>query len=352
MTAVAPDRGIRYQVTLSGPGRCDSWPTFLDRAVPLRWAAMIVGLIANPVSSKDIRRLTGLARVVDVEEKANLVARLLVGIGSVPGVSILALDDQAGLVRRATRLAGEHGPEVGYIPIEVIGTEADTRAGAAYLAGHDARALVTVGGDGTVRAAAEGWPEAPLIPVAAGTNNAFALNDEPTVTGLAAGLAVTGPSGAFSPTTAIAVQTTEGEALAVIDAVVVRDRWVGAGAIWDPHQLVEAFVSSSRRTAVGVASISAALGPLRSGHARRITFGGSTTVRAVFGPGVVLDIPVADHQDLPQGAEVHLAETAGLIALDGERRLPAVDGVVRPVPGPSVLDLAAAFRDPLSALSP
>ncbi len=33
---------------------------------------MIVGLIANPASSKDIRRLTGLARVVDVEERANL----------------------------------------------------------------------------------------------------------------------------------------------------------------------------------------------------------------------------------------------------------------------------------------
>jgi len=311
----------------------------------LRCAAMIIGLIANPASSKDIRRLTGLARVIDIEEKANLVARLLVGIGSIPGISVLALDDPAGLVRRAARLAGHHGPEVGYIPIEATGTEADTRICAGYLAGHDARALITVGGDGTVRAAAEGWPEAPLIPVAAGTNNAFALGDEPTVTGLAAALAITQADDAFSPTTAIAVQTTDGQALAVIDAVVVRDRWVGAGAIWDPRQLVEAFVTSSRRTAVGVASISAALGPLPAGYARRITFGGDRTVRAVFGPGVVLDIPVAEHQDLPQGAEVHLAETAGLIALDGERRLPAVDGVVRLVPGPWVLDLEAALLD-------
>lgn len=313
---------------------------------------MIIGLIANPASSKDIRRLTGLARVVDIEEKANLVARLLVGIESVPGISILALDDQAGLVRRAARLAGRHGSNIGFIPIEAIGTEADTRRSAAYLASHDARALVTVGGDGTVRAAAEGWPEAPLIPVAAGTNNAFALSDEPTVTGLAAARAITGSGGAFSPTTAIAVQTTEGEALAVIDAVVVRDSWVGAGAIWDPRQLVEAFVTSSRRTAVGVASISAALGPLPAGYARRITFGGNHTVRAVFGPGVVLDIPVADHEDLPQGLEVHLAETAGLIALDGERRLPAVDGVVRPVPGPWVLDLEAALVNPPATGSP
>lgn len=313
---------------------------------------MIVGLIANPASSKDIRRLTGLARVVDVEEKANLVARLLVGIGSVDGIRVLALDDQAGLVRRAVRLADGNGPEVGYIPIETTGTEADTRNCAAYLASHEARALITVGGDGTVRAAAEGWPEAPLIPVAAGTNNAFALADEPTVTGLAAGLAISGPGDAFSPTTAIAVQTTTGEALAVIDAVVVRDTWVGAGAIWDPKQLIEGFVTTSRRTAVGIASISAALGPLRYGFARRLTFGGNNTVRAVFGPGVVLDIPVAGYEDLPQGTVVHLAAAAGLIALDGERRLPAAGGLVRPVPGPRVLELEAAFRDPLSPPSP
>jgi predicted polyphosphate/ATP-dependent NAD kinase len=56
---------------------------------------VLVGLLANPASSKDIRRLTGLARVIDTEEKANLVARLLVGIGSVAGVEVMALDDHA-----------------------------------------------------------------------------------------------------------------------------------------------------------------------------------------------------------------------------------------------------------------
>lgn len=304
---------------------------------------MLVGLIANPASSKDIRRLTGLARVVDVEEKANLVARLLVGLASDPGVEVQAIDDQAGLVRRAVRLAGERGAPVGYLDLAVEGSEADTRLGAAMLKASGARALVTVGGDGTVRAAAEGWPQAPLVPVAAGTNNAFALTDEPTVVGLATALAVAGDGRAFVPTTAIAVQTTRGDAVAVIDAVVVRDHWVGAGAIVSPDQLVEAFVTSSRRTAVGIASICAALGPLAEGYARRIAFGGSAVVRAVFGPGVVLDIPVADFHDLPQGSEAPLLESAGLVALDGERRLPAAGGLVRVIAGPRVLDLEMAL---------
>lgn len=304
---------------------------------------MIVGLIANPASSKDIRRLTGLARVIDVEEKANLVARFLVGLGTAPGVEVVAVDDQAGLVRRAVRLADGRGPTVAYLDGEIEATENDTRTGAARLKAMGAAALVTVGGDGTVRAAAEGWPEAPLVPVAAGTNNAFALTDEPTVIGVATARAVTGRMEAFRSTTALAVQTTQGDAVAVIDAVVVRDHWIGAGALVTPDQLVEGFVTSSRRTAVGIASISAALGPLAEGWARRISFGGSTTVQAVFGPGVVLEIPVLGFSDLPIGSEVHLDEQSGLVALDGERRLPVAGGIVSVIDGPRVLDPEIAF---------
>lgn len=305
---------------------------------------MLVGLVANPASSKDVRRLTGLARVIDIEEKANLVARLLVGLGSVPGIEVLALDDRSGLVRRAVKQAGSPGAPVGYLPVEAEGSEVDTRNAASALADLAAKALVTVGGDGTVRAAAEGWPSAPLVPIAAGTNNAFALSDEPTVVGLATAIAVIEQPGAFVDTTAVEVHTSEGVATAVIDAVVVRNSWVGAGAIWEPGELVEALVTSSRRTAVGIASISAALGPLQSGHARHIRFGRNTTVRAVFGPGVVLDVAVADHEDLPIGTLVTLTADGGLVALDGERRLPAANGSASVINGPRILDLEVALQ--------
>jgi hypothetical protein len=305
---------------------------------------MLVGLVANPRSSKDIRRLTTLARVIDIEEKANIVARFLVGLGSEKGVEVVAVNDQSGLVRRAVTLAGSAGPSLDYLAIEVEGTEGDTRRAAAVLASAGAAAFVIVGGDGTVRAAAEGWPGAPLVPLAAGTNNAFALSDEPTVVGLATALAVKNVSDAFIPTTAVEVETIQGPGLAVIDAVGVRNRWVGSGAIWDPGQLVEGLATCSRRTAVGITSVSAAFGPLESGHARHIRFGGEHSVRAVFGPGLVLDVPVKDCIDLPMGAEVAIDREAGLIALDGERRLPARGGVVRVVEGPRVLDLERALR--------
>ena len=306
---------------------------------PSSLAAVLIGLIANPVSSKDIRRLTGLARVVAIEEKANLVARLLVGLGSAEEVKVLALDDKAGLIRRARKLANHPGPEIEFIPIDVRGDESDTRRAAAHLASQKADALVIVGGDGTVRAAVEGWPDAPLVPLAAGTNNAFALTLEPTVTGLAVATAVRERiPDAFVATTALRVETRVGAANAVIDVVSVRERWIGARAIWQPELLIEAVVASSRRTAVGIAAISAALGHLEPGHARWIRFGEGQNVCAVFGPGLLLDVPVAEYSDLPIGSEVALNVADGVVALDGERRLAAHGALVRVVTGPTTFD--------------
>lgn len=306
---------------------------------------MVIGLIANPVSSKDIRRLTGLARVIDTEEKANLIARLLVGLGSQPGLKVLALDDHVGLVRRAVFLARDSSPPVEFLPIVPQGGEQDTSQAASQLAARKAAVLVIVGGDGTVRAAVEGWPQAPLVPLAAGTNNAFALAMEPTVIGSAivAALARDDMS-VFTPTTALQAETTTGAATAVIDVVSVHGRWIGAGALWEPDLLIEAVVTSARPTAVGIASVSAGLGSLEPGHARWIRFGGSRMVRAVFGPGLVRDVCVAEHTDLPLGAEIPLDVTGGVVALDGERRITAAAALVRVVPGPRVLDPELALR--------
>lgn len=317
---------------------------------------MLIGLIANPVSAKDIRRLTGLARVVDTEEKANLIARLLVGLASHPGSRVLALDDRAGLVRRAVSLSRGSSPPVDFLPIESGGTESDTRWAAAHLSARKADALVIIGGDGTVRAAVEGWPQAPLVPMAAGTNNAFALTLEPTVTGLAIVTALSSEdTSSFVPTTALQVETTTGAATAVIDVVSVRGRWIGAGALWEPDLLIEAVVTSARPTAVGIASVSAGLGSLEPGHARWMRFGGGKTVKAVFGPGLILDVLVAEHTDLAIGSEVALDVAGGVVALDGERRIVAGDALVRVVPGPRVLDPDRALQvkgpSPLSQTS-
>ncbi len=307
---------------------------------------MLVGLIANPYSSKDVRRLVGLARVIDVEEKANTVARLLAGLGAGPPVEVAALNDGSGLVERGLRLAGEAAPRLRFLNLTCEGSEDDTRLAAAILAEEGAFAIITVGGDGTVRAAVEGWPEAPLVPVAAGTNNAIALTAEPTVIGLATARA-SDPAvaaRAFRPHSRLVVKTDEAEATAVVDVVSTTRRWTGARAMWEPDDLVEAVVTLASPAAVGVASVAAALGPLPPGRARHIRFGSGEEVQAVLAPGLVSRLR-AEHQDIALGSKVTLAAGSGVVALDGERRvIPHGNTVISVVPGPSLLDPLLALN--------
>ncbi len=310
---------------------------------------VIVGLIANPNASKDVRRLVGLARVVDVEEKANLVARFLRGLAAAGEVVVHALDDHAGLVRRAVRVGGREAAPVIWLPVAARGSEDDTRDAARLARREGARVLVVVGGDGTIRSAVEAWPEARLVPLAAGTNNALALADEPTVVGMAVArvLAADLLDGAFRSGVRLVVEDGGKRHTAVVDVVGTRGPWAGSGALWQPDDLVEGVVAGPGPTAVGVAAISAGLGTLPAGQARYLRFGPGQRVRAVFGPGLVRDFEVAEHRLLSLGSEARLDPACRVVALDGERKLMAAGAaVVRVAPGPHLFDPAAALALP------
>ena len=300
-----------------------------------------IGLIVNPDSSKDIRRLLGLARVVDAEEKANLAARFLVGLTAGPPTTVLAYDDPAGITRRAVALVGTTSPPVRYVDVPRDGTENDTRRAAAAIAAAGAGALAVVGGDGTARAAVEGWPEARLVPMAAGTNNAIGLTEEPTIVGLATAQAVRGHG--FRPLDRLVVTSPRGSWTALVDVVGVRTPWTGARAIWEATELVEAFVVNATRTATGIAAVAAALGTIPPRTARRIRFGPGRSLRVPLAPGLVTEVEIAEVEDLARGVAVPIDPRDRLLALDGERRVVGDEATVAVAGGPSILDLDAAF---------
>ena len=61
----------------------------------------LVGIIANPAASKDIRRLVAQGRVVPDWEKVNTVRRVMLGVQSVGVERVLAMPDSSNLVMRA-----------------------------------------------------------------------------------------------------------------------------------------------------------------------------------------------------------------------------------------------------------
>lgn len=280
-----------------------------------------IGLIVNPHSSKDVRRLVALGRVVTVEEKANMVARFLAGVAGGPPTRVLALDDAGGVTRRSVRLAAASS-FVSWLPIAARGDETDTFRAAALLRREAADLLVVVGGDGTLRAAVHAWAEARVLLLPAGTNNAFSGWYEPTAAGLAAAHAdPIRHREAYRPRPVLMVEGPGSRETAVVDVVAVRERWVASRALWRRDHLIEAVVTTADPMSVGIAGIAAAFGPLEAGHIRHLRFGPGTTVRAVFGPGLIGEVSVADVEDRPVGGEYRLTDEVGVVALDGERRM-------------------------------
>ena len=74
-----------------------------------------IGVIANPASGRDIRRLTARASVFSMSEKANMVQRLLTPLGVLGVDRVLMMPDTAGIaaaVRRAVQNNGAQGRSV------------------------------------------------------------------------------------------------------------------------------------------------------------------------------------------------------------------------------------------------
>lgn len=282
---------------------------------------LAVGFVANPASGKDIRRVTARASVFDNQEKTAMVRRCLIGLRAMSDAPIRYLADANRLVECALADLGLDGEAV---DVETNGKAADTTNAAVAMRG--AGAVVTLGGDGTNRAFAKGWLDAPLIPLSTGTNNAFPVMREATTAGAAAGLLVSRgiPLAAVAERAKVIHADIEGEApdIALIDAVLTTDRFVGARALDDPGKLIAAMLTRADPAGVGMTSVGGFACPLaaRDDAALVIEFDPSSPDRVVaaLAPGRFESI------GLGQTRTVALAEPLqvtgpGVLAFDGER---------------------------------
>lgn len=342
---------------------------------------LTVGLIVNASASRDVRRLTSLARTIDVHERVNAVARVLRGLAAGGVETVLFMPEPAHVVERAVdmlaaarfSLGGPTGLRLQAVEL-ADGPEAldvaGTAASAASMASAGAACVVTIGGDGTNRAVAGGWPSAVIVPLPGGTNNAFCTPIDPTAAGLAAGLYAAererfAGDVRQAPRLEICLDgRREATGFALVDVAVVRAGWVGAHALWDPALLVEAVVARSDPALTGLAGLGGMIRPLDSEPPRalHVRFGPSgSTVTAPLGPGQLVPVGVRDWQVLELGASVRLGEPDGLgssppvggddrltLAFDGEREIVLEPGqqvsVRLTAGGPRVLDARGVLR--------
>jgi len=286
-----------------------------------------VGIIANPASGKDIRRLVAHASVFDNHEKAHILQRVLLALDALGVERVLYMPDTYGLVKRA--LCDLHlSLDILEVPMNVWGEERDTIQAARFLCEQGVGCLVTLGGDGTNRAVVRGCATVPLVAISTGTNNVFPTMLESTVAGLAAGL-VTRELVDLETVSYRAKQlevSVDGQVrdLALVDVVASTDLFVGSRALWDMERIREIVLARAEPYNLGMSSIGGFLHPIGpcdpAGMYLRLGDGG-TRVLAPVSPGLVIPVAVRSHRLLAIGDEVVLEPAACTVAVDGERQI-------------------------------
>ncbi len=291
-----------------------------------------LGILANPASGKDVRRLVARASVFDNQEKRAIVIRALTGAAAAGVRRVHYFNDKHGITATALEdLKDTNSPKISAkaVDVQAHGNALDTIAAARALRDTGCTAVLVLGGDGTSRAFTLGWRDAVLMPLSTGTNNVFPNLLEATVAGTAAGLIATGALGRRAlPKAAKIIDVEidgEREDLALIDAAFTSDRFVGTRALLAPERLRELLLTRADPAAVGMTSIGGLLKPVTAEQPSGLSVSlsatrkrGSRVLQAPIAPGYFQQVYVTGCKKVAVGSSV-CWQGPGVIALDGER---------------------------------
>jgi predicted polyphosphate/ATP-dependent NAD kinase len=286
-----------------------------------------IGVIANPASGKDIRRLVTHASVYDNLEKAHILRRMFLSLDAVGVQEVIYMPDYDGLVAKALKglkLSLKASP----LHIDMWADERDTTEAAGRFCESGVGCIITLGGDGTNRAVAKGCSSIPLVAVSTGTNNVFPSMIEGTVAGLAAGLIakemVDVPKLTYVAKQLEVFVNDRMAEIALIDVVVCTELFVGSRALWDPSCIREIVLSRAEADCIGMSSIGGLLNPIgpRDPQGMYLRLGkGNNSVLAPVGPGLIRKVEIQEYRLLSPEQEVILEPAACTIAVDGERQI-------------------------------
>ncbi len=334
-------------------------------------ASVLAGIVANPASGRDIRRLTAHASVFPTAEKAQMVQRLLGAFGRFGIGGVLVMPDTTGISSLLMRALATHHderdgrwPEVRFVDMPLADSVRDTHAAVQAMCAAGVSLIAVLGGDGTHRAVAKHSGEVPLLTLSTGTNNVFPDLREATVAGVAGALVATGavprakgvrrnkllrvlgtgPRGTWTDS-------------ALVDVCVSGAANIGARALWRAADLRELYVTFAEEDAIGLSSLVAQWTPISRdeprGYALRFAADdaaglGCPRVAAPIAPGLIADALVGGGFEIAPGRSYAVAAANGTIALDGEREIECAPDerytLELDLHGPLTVDVVSALR--------
>ncbi len=309
----------------------------------------LVGIIANPASGTDIRRLVAYGSVFNNQEKVRMVRRILLGLEAAGVKQVSYMPDFYGIVDRA--VSGiQSSMDISALTFEAKADQRDSTRAAEILAQSGAGCIITLGGDGTNRVVAKGAGQVPILPVSTGTNNVFPYMIEGTIAGLAAGLIaakkVPPGEGTFSSTRLEIVIEDRPVDIAIVDAVVCDDVFIGSRAVWKLDKIRQVFLNRARPSSIGFSSIGGMIKSIAADEPAGLHLklgANGRPITAPIAPGVVETVSVDTAEAMSIGQDAAILFNPCIIALDGERELEVKKGwkaaVRLSTGGPVVVDV-------------
>ena len=289
-----------------------------------------VGVIANPVAGKDIRRLVSAASPVSDMAKIGIIRRAVVGAVEGGAQRLLITDDRRALGLRAIDGLSLDA-EVAFLDAPPYDSGVNSQNAAAIFRDRGVGAVIVLGGDGTHRDVAKGWRTAPVVAVSTGTNNVFPRQVEATIAGQAAGVVASQQPPIHkvaNQAKIIDVELDHGEAeQALVDIALVDESFTGSRAVWKGQSLLEMVAAIAERATVGLSSIASRVAPTTRHQPGgvHVTFGDGERFRVPIAPGLFSEVEIASWRRL-RGNDFVEMSGPGVLSFDGERDLVLASG--------------------------
>ena len=284
-----------------------------------------VGLIANPLAGKDVRRFISAASLNSDRSKIEILRRCVLGAIDAGAEKVLLANDFRNLGLRAVD-GLNLGNKIEEMSFHPEGRRTDTTEAAKIFKKEGVKSIISLGGDGTQRDLALGWTDAPLLPISTGTNNVFPFMVDPTVAGTAAGLIASDELSieeVSQQAKVIHVELPNGiNDLALVDVVLVDDRLTGSRAVVKPDSVKQVLAAIANPASIGLASIAGRCNPVYFDDEAAVSvICDPTAKQGVFAPimpGSVSDVGIIEVKEVELGETIEL-NGPGVLAFDGER---------------------------------
>ena len=295
---------------------------------------MPLGIIVNPFSGRDVRRVAARASTSDHQDKQQQVTRLVLGALSVGVERIYLAHEPFRINRKAVENLAERN-RVEILNYRLTHTAADTRTMATMMWDAGCRVLIVLGGDGTSRIVAGSMTEATLLPLSTGTNNVFPYRLEASVAGIAAGLVAAGKVAAESCVRCKRIHIETGAThditrdIALIDAVLLRNDFPGNLMPFEADKLADIVLTRAEPAAIGISPIGGFINPTGFHDDRgvyiRCAKDAARKLKVPISAGLHQVVGIAEDRTLNLGEPVAVTGP-GILALDGDRTINLRDG--------------------------